>query len=65
MIEQLNQKLGITMILVTHDLEAVSHSVTHVACLNKHLHFHGNSHEYQQLSDVELNCFYGNQPQKK
>ncbi|MFS0780895.1 metal ABC transporter ATP-binding protein [Bacillus sp. 1P06AnD] len=64
MIEQLNKKLGITMVLVTHDLEAVSDKVTQVACLNKHLHFHGNTHEYQNLSDVELSCFYGNEKMK-
>lgn len=60
-LEHLNRELGITLMLVTHDLEAVADKVTHVACLNKHLHFHGNSHEYQQLSDVELSCFYGNE----
>lgn len=60
MIEHLNQSLGITLILVTHDLEAVSEKISHVACLNKHLHFHGNSHDYKQLSDVELSCFHGN-----
>lgn len=59
-VEHLNKDLGITLMLVTHDLEAVSDKVTHVACLNKHLHFHGNSHEYQQLSEVELSCFHGN-----
>lgn len=60
MLEHLNQNLGITLMLVTHDVEAVSEKITHVACLNKYLHFHGNSHEYQQLSDVELSCFHGN-----
>lgn len=60
MLEDLNQNLGITLMLVTHDIEAVSEKITHVACLNKYLHFHGNSHEYKQLSDVELSCFHGN-----
>ncbi|MBD3107601.1 metal ABC transporter ATP-binding protein [Bacillus sp. AGMB 02131] len=64
-VEHLNKDLGITIILVTHDIEAVSDEVTQVACLNKHLHFHGNSHEYQQLSDVELSCFYDNSPRKR
>ena len=64
-VEHLNKDLGITIILVTHDIEAVSDEVTQVACLNKHLHFHGNSHEYQQLSDIELSCFYDNSPKKK
>ena len=65
MVGELNQKLGITLILVTHDLEAVSDKVTQVACLNKHLHFHGDSHEYQKLSDVEISCFYGNDTKVK
>ena len=41
-LEDLNKRLGITLILVTHDMGAVTEKVTHVACLNKHLHFHGN-----------------------
>ncbi|WP_042345905.1 metal ABC transporter ATP-binding protein [Bacillus massiliigorillae] len=65
MLEDLNQNLGITLMLVTHDIEAVSEKITHVACLNKYLHFHGNSHEYKQLSDVELSCFHGNVATKK
>ena len=60
-VERLNKELGITLILVTHDIEAVADKVTHVACLNKHLHFHGDSHEYRQLSDVELSCFHTNE----
>ena len=41
-LEDLNKRLGITLILVTHDMGAVTEKVTHVACLNQHLHFHGN-----------------------
>ncbi|MGM9926646.1 MAG: metal ABC transporter ATP-binding protein [Bacillus sp. (in: firmicutes)] len=65
LMSELNKNLGITLILVTHDLEEVADKVTHVACLNKHLHFHGNSHDYQQLSDVELSCFYGNETKQQ
>ncbi len=46
MLEDLNHKLGITLLLVTHDIGSVSEKVTHVACLNKHMHFHGNTKEY-------------------
>ncbi|MGN1401667.1 MAG: metal ABC transporter ATP-binding protein [Bacillus sp. (in: firmicutes)] len=65
MVGHLNKDLGITMMLVTHDLEAVKDRVTHVACLNKHLHFHGDTNAYQQLSDVELSCFHGTDGRKK
>jgi ABC-type Mn2+/Zn2+ transport system ATPase subunit len=30
----------LTVILVTHDLEAVAHEVMHIACLDKTLFFH-------------------------
>ncbi|MBL3200312.1 ATP-binding cassette domain-containing protein, partial [Klebsiella pneumoniae] len=33
-LEDLNKRLGITLILVTHDMGAVTEKVTHVACLN-------------------------------
>lgn len=55
----LNQKLGITLILVTHDVGTVTDKVTHVACLNKHLHFHGNTEEYKQFNEEELSSLYG------
>ncbi|WP_368907261.1 metal ABC transporter ATP-binding protein, partial [Bacillus wiedmannii] len=34
-LEDLNKRLGITLILVTHDMGAVTEKVTHVACLNQ------------------------------
>lgn len=37
----LNKKLGITLILVTHDVGTVTDKVTHVACLNKSFIFMG------------------------
>ena len=55
----LNKKLGITLILVTHDVGTVTDKVTHVACLNKNLHFHGNAEEYNQLNEEELSTLYG------
>ena len=49
LLEKLNKKLGITLILVTHDVGTVTDKVTHVACLNKNLHFHGNAEEYKSI----------------
>ena len=57
-LEDLNKRLGITLILVTHDMGAVTEKVTHVACLNQHLHFHGNV-ESSELEDAEMSVLYG------
>jgi len=59
MLSDLNQKRGITLLLVTHDIGTVSDKVTHVACLNKHLHFHGETAEFEQLRAEGISDFYG------
>jgi zinc transport system ATP-binding protein len=59
MLEHLNKKLGITLLLVTHDMGAVSNQVTHIACLNKCLHFHGDKQEFDELNEEELSQIYG------
>jgi zinc transport system ATP-binding protein len=59
MLENLNKKWGITLLLVTHDISAISDKVTHVACLNKHLHFHGESKEYELFKNDDMSFVYG------
>lgn len=59
MLEQLNKERGITLLLVTHDIGTISDKVTHVACLNKNLHFHGKSEEFEKLQSNEMSQFYG------
>ncbi|EIJ78892.1 cation ABC transporter ATP-binding protein [Bacillus methanolicus PB1] len=59
MLDELNKKKGITLLLVTHDIGTISDKVTHVACLNKHLHFHGKTSEFEQLSLNDFSDFYG------
>lgn len=59
MLAHLNKKLGITLILVTHDIGAVTEKVTHVACLNQQLHFHGNIETFRELEDAEMSLLYG------
>ena len=56
---ELNRNLGLTLILVTHDTGTVTEKVTHIACLNKQLHFHGNTREYEHLNDKDMSAFYG------
>lgn len=59
MLEQLNKERGITLLLVTHDIGTISDKVSHVACLNKHLHFHGKSEEFEKLQINDMSQFYG------
>ncbi|PLS01782.1 metal ABC transporter ATP-binding protein [Neobacillus cucumis] len=60
MLADLNTNRGITLLLVTHDIGTISDKVTHVACLNKHLHFHGDTEEFEQLSNMNgLSKVYG------
>ncbi|PFO03694.1 zinc ABC transporter ATP-binding protein [Bacillus sp. AFS076308] len=59
MLGDLNTSRGITLLLVTHDIGTISDKVTHVACLNKHLHFHGDTEEFEQVSNKGLSKVYG------
>ncbi|RDI43980.1 metal ABC transporter ATP-binding protein [Falsibacillus pallidus] len=63
MLDRLNSDLGITLVLVTHDIGTISSKVTHVACLNKHLHFHGDADEFERRSRSDLSQFYGHDVQ--
>lgn len=46
LLHHLHQQQGLTLILVTHDMGAVSTLVDQVACLNKTLFFHGGKSEF-------------------
>lgn len=59
MLADLNKNRHITLLLVTHDIGTISDKVSHVACLNKHLHFHGETQEFEKLREDGLGDFYG------
>lgn len=59
MLGDLNKNRGITLLMVTHDIGTISDKVTHVACLNKTLHFHGQTEEFEQLREDGLSEVYG------
>jgi zinc transport system ATP-binding protein len=59
MLANLNKERGITLLLVTHDIGTISDKVTHVACLNKHLHFHGDTKEFEKHREEGMSEFYG------
>ncbi|MET3699258.1 zinc transport system ATP-binding protein [Bacillus oleivorans] len=59
LLEKLNRDKRITMILVSHDVGTITSKVSHVACLNKHLHFHGLVKEFENLEQTALSGLYG------
>lgn len=62
-LENLNKNLGITLIMVTHDVGAVTSKLSHVACLNRRLFFHGDKDSFENLKDDELSYLYGHHVQ--
>ncbi|WP_100331584.1 metal ABC transporter ATP-binding protein [Bacillus xiapuensis] len=59
MLSRLNKQMGMTLLLVTHDIGMVSDKVTHVACLNKYLYFHGSMSQFEHLDESDLSELYG------
>jgi zinc transport system ATP-binding protein len=62
MLEKLN-KDGITLLMVTHDIGAITDKVTNVACLNKVLFFHGTSSEFEDKKHLGVSDIYGHDVQ--
>ena len=56
MLRRLNGELGITILMVTHDIGAVMRAATTVACINRTLVFHGSPH---RITQKELSTLYG------
>lgn len=59
LLDDLNKKQQLTLLLVTHDTGVMTKHATNVVCLNKTLHFHGKSEEYSELSAEALSEIYG------
>ncbi|MTD29974.1 metal ABC transporter ATP-binding protein [Planomicrobium sp. YIM 101495] len=64
MLAHLNHDHDITMILVTHDMGSVSDRITHVACLNQTIHFHGFKEKFETMSDEQLEAWHGHSVRK-
>lgn len=64
MLAELNREQNLTLILVTHDVDTVSSKISHVACLNQTIHFHGFKNEFNQLSDEDRQAWYGHSVRK-
>lgn len=59
MLNTLNREYGIAIVLVTHEIDLVTDLATHVACLNRSMHFHGVQSDYKKLNDVDISKWYG------
>ncbi|MEO4052330.1 metal ABC transporter ATP-binding protein [Solibacillus sp. CAU 1738] len=64
MLAKLNEERQMTMILVTHDVDTVSDRISHVACLNQTIHFHGYKNDFDVISQQELDAWYGHKVRK-
>lgn len=56
MVRRLNRELGITIVMVSHDIGAVMREATTCACVNRDIVFHGPVH---QLDAQALSGLYG------
>ncbi|GAA0464484.1 metal ABC transporter ATP-binding protein [Alkalibacillus silvisoli] len=59
LLSQLNKELGITLILVSHDIGTITTHVTDLLCLNKSVHYHGNPSDFEQMTDEQRSTLYG------
>ncbi len=57
LLSQLNKEQGLTIIIVSHDVDVVMNEVTTVLCLNKKLIYHGNPKTF--LKEDYLEKLYG------
>ncbi|HQK63959.1 MAG TPA: ATP-binding cassette domain-containing protein, partial [Candidatus Staskawiczbacteria bacterium] len=55
LLRKLNQQMGLTLVLVSHDIEKVLKEAMHIACIDRTLVCHSSPKEYlQTVSDSEL-----------
>lgn len=64
MLAHLNTQHNMTLILVTHDVDIVSNRVSHVACLNQTIHFHGYKNDFDTISEEQRESWYGHSVRK-
>ncbi|MBB4825736.1 zinc transport system ATP-binding protein [Sporosarcina luteola] len=59
MLQTLNRDHGIAILLVTHEIDIVTDLASHVACLNRTIHFHGVQSDYKKMDDLDISNWYG------
>ncbi|SFP21533.1 zinc transport system ATP-binding protein [Salibacterium halotolerans] len=56
LLSRLNREQELTLLLVTHDVGVMTKYVSHVACLQQTLHFHGSAEDFEES---DLTSMYG------
>jgi zinc transport system ATP-binding protein len=46
LLKKLNQELGLTLVLISHDIDVIANEVTELACINRTLVYHGEPKEF-------------------
>lgn len=59
LLKTLNQKLNLTLILISHDIDVVAHEATELACVNKTLMYDSTPQDF--FKNDGLKKLYGNQ----
>jgi len=63
LLTHLHREKGLTLLLVTHDIGAVTTYVDRIACLNKRIYFHGDPEEFTRKQKEILTAAYGHEVQ--
>ncbi|OYD06301.1 metal ABC transporter ATP-binding protein [Paludifilum halophilum] len=63
LLTHLHREKGLSLLLVTHDIGAVTTYVDRIACLNKKIHFHGDPDEFTRKRRKILSVAYGHEVQ--
>lgn len=58
LLKQLNQEFGLTLVLISHDIDVIANEVTELACINQTLVYHGEPKEF--IKGDYLQKLYGN-----
>jgi zinc transport system ATP-binding protein len=59
LLRSLKEENGLTMMIVSHDVGVMTQWVNKVACLQRHIHFHGSAHEFAHNQEKILQQMYG------
>ncbi|MCU9613895.1 metal ABC transporter ATP-binding protein [Caldibacillus lycopersici] len=59
LLNRLNNERGMTIVIVTHDIGTITDKVSHIAFLNRSIHFYGTIEEMKRLDNEVMSFFYG------
>ena len=54
LLRKLNERLGLTVVLVTHDIESMAHEAMHIACIDGTIYFHDSVDKYFEASHAVI-----------